>query len=232
MEYRRILAVGDIHGYFSQFLALYRKLQFSSSEDLLIFLGDYIDRGPDGLAMLQWVMRKVQEPHVIALRGNHEQMMHGYYTMGPEGDLWLPNGGRPTYAALCRQELVDRHVVRDCLQFIDTLPYSYALEAGGQPYFFCHAGVAPDRPLHKQKPGDLLWIRDWFYRGYAGDTIVVVGHTPVQYLVPGRTQPLFMKEHSIIMTDTGSFLPGGRISCVDVLHRKYWQSEAAGPKMV
>ena len=61
---------------------------------------------------------------------------------------------------------------------------------------------------------DLLWIRDSFFDNYRGAELVVVGHTPTQAL-DGRNVPLFLP-NNIIACDTGSFLPDGRISCVDV----------------
>lgn len=56
MAYRRILAVGDIHGNFRKFLTLWRQLAFDGTRDLAIFLGDYTDRGPESCEVMTWVM--------------------------------------------------------------------------------------------------------------------------------------------------------------------------------
>lgn len=56
MQYRRILAVGDIHGMYQKLLSLMDQVQFNPAEDLLVFLGDYIDRGPQSLECLDYVM--------------------------------------------------------------------------------------------------------------------------------------------------------------------------------
>ena len=61
MDYKRILAVGDIHGMYDKLIALIEQVQFSPVEDLLIFLGDYIDRGPKSLECLDYVMNLQQQ---------------------------------------------------------------------------------------------------------------------------------------------------------------------------
>ena len=60
------------------------------------------------------------------------------------------------------------------------MPYSFELKLDGKTYYFCHAGVDPDKPLNEQEPDDLLWIREKFWAFYEGEEIVVVGHTPIQ----------------------------------------------------
>ncbi len=73
--YKRILVIGDIHGEWDKFQSLYEKIGFTPPDDLLIFLGDYIDRGPKPLQVLDWMMAHEEEANIIMLRGNHEQMM-------------------------------------------------------------------------------------------------------------------------------------------------------------
>ena len=81
MDYKRILAVGDIHGMYDKLIALIEQVQFSPVEDLLIFLGDYIDRGPKSLECLDYVMNLQQQypERVVCLKGNHEAMCVNYY---------------------------------------------------------------------------------------------------------------------------------------------------------
>ena len=97
MNYRRILAIGDMHGKFTRLLSLFHKIDFDEQKDFLILLGDYIDRGDENMRCLRWAMEMSEKPNVIALRGNHEQMMLYYYALGgTEGYIWLPNGGNKT----------------------------------------------------------------------------------------------------------------------------------------
>ena len=224
MTYRRILAVGDIHGHFEKFRSAYEKVKVDAADDLLVFLGDYIDRGPSVRRTLEFVMKLAEEKNVVLLRGNHEQMMLDYFFGGATGEGWLMNGGRETMAELLAWEKESPGAVARVLAFLRGLPLSHSIEQDGQRYFFAHAGVRPGIALEKQRAEDLLWIREEFYRHYAGDAIVVAGHTPTLFL-DAKGKPLFINKR-IILVDTGSYFPDGHISIVDVLSRRFWQNAA------
>ena len=231
--YDHIFAVGDIHGMYDKLIDLMHKVPFNPSKDIIIFLGDYIDRGTQNLKSLDYVMdfqEKFQDS-IVCLLGNHELFAINYFNyhfnMGDWiEDLnysWLHNGGFETsreLLALPSSEILRR------LDWLKSLPSFYQIDN----YYFCHAGIRPGTPLSKQKDADLLWTRYSFLDKYRGKETIVVGHTPVQrYLsvnhitgVPA-TKPLFLK-NNIIMCDTGSFVNGGMISCVDVLSKNYWQA--------
>ena len=227
MTYRRILAVGDIHGHFSKLLSVYRKVRFDASKDLLIFLGDYIDRGPQVRECLAFLMELAEQKTVVLLRGNHEQMMLDHFRKGEGGGIWMPNGGKQTEAALRAWDKEEPGASARVLRFAEELPLFYSIEQDGARYVFAHAGIRPGVPPEEQEPCDLLWIREEFYREYEGEAVVVAGHTPTCYIVPRAKKPLFLNR-SMILVDTGSYLPDGRISIVDVLHRRFWQSDDGG----
>ena len=225
MEYERILAIGDMHGNFSKLLSVFRKVKFDQEKDLLILLGDYIDRGPENMRCLRWAMEMSEKPNVVALRGNHEDMMLSYYLLGGlEGSVWLPNGGNKTKQELDLWLKEEPDALKKILQFIYDRPLYHRIFAKGKEYIFCHAGLKPGIPLERQKDEDLLWIRQEFYNNYTGEAEVIVGHTPTEYVMPNRTYPIVLDNH-ITLLDTGSFLPNGRISCVDVLHGVFYQSD-------
>ena len=224
MTYRRILAIGDIHGHFEKFHSAYAKMHFEPADDLLVFLGDYIDRGPSVRRTLEFVMKLAVEKNVVLLRGNHEQMMLDYFFGGATGESWLINGGKETMAELLAWEKESPGAVARVLAFLRGLPLSHSIEQDGQRYFFAHAGVRPGIALEKQRAEDLLWIREEFYRHYAGDAIVVAGHTPTLFL-DAKAKRLFINKR-IILVDTGSYFPDGHISIVDVLSRRFWQNAA------
>ena len=218
--YKRILTIGDIHGEWDMFLSLYEQLDFNPANDLLIFLGDYIDRGPSPLQVLEWMRSHQEQKNIIMLRGNHEQMMIDFYESEGEERIWLANEGDITERALWLQGPEKRALY---LSFVQSLPLTHRLEIAGKKYFFCHAGVNPDRPLDQQEPDDLLWIREKFFDHYEGKEIIVAGHTPTSYVDWGRTTPLI--EKNMILLDTGSYMEDGHISCVDLLSGKVWQSQ-------
>ena len=234
MEYRRILAIGDMHGNFTRLLSLIHKVNFDPEQDLLILLGDYIDRGEENMRCLRWAMEMSEKKNVIALRGNHEQMMLYYYLLGEKEDgIWLPNGGKYSKKELDAWIKREPGTLRKVLKFIMQMPLYHQLFVNGKEYIFCHAGLKPGVPLENQVEDDLLWIREEFYTDYQGTAEVIVGHTPTAYLdisnnyllrdKPNEYYPLFLKNH-ITIIDTGSFLPKGRISCIDILSGDVWQS--------
>ena len=138
-NYERVLVIGDIHGHFKRFMSLYKKLNVTDN-DLLIFLGDFIDRGAEGevIQMIEWIMSQTQKENVIALRGNHEQMMIDFFD---NGDInWLFNGGKETSVDIkVRMEATDKSLLLKILDFAKNLPLYYRMTIKGQDYFFCHA---------------------------------------------------------------------------------------------
>ena len=231
--YSRVLVIGDVHGMYEKLIKLMDKIRFNPDEDLLIFLGDYIDRGPDPGRCLQYIFALQQQypDVVVCLMGNHEVMMSSYFMQkrGSYNNLivdyagsWLDNGGLETLKQL---DEMDEGTKEELLQWVMNLPVKYQY----QDYFFCHAGVDPDVPLAVQNEFDMLWRRQQWWEQYKGEETLVVGHTPVQKVMKltgkeRRTpKPLFLTNH-VIMCDTGAYMSGGKLSCVDVLAGKVWQA--------
>ncbi len=227
--YSRVLAVGDIHGMHEKLITLMGKIRFAPEEDLLVFLGDYIDRGPDSVKCLQYVHDlQLQVPDsVVCLMGNHEVMLSSYLIekrgiyntlIGDYSESWLENGGFQTLQQLKETDAKKRE---ELLAWVTDLPVKYQY----QEFFFCHAGIDPDVPLPAQTEFDMLWRRQEWWEQYRGEEIIVVGHTPVQKVrkKTRSAKPLFLPNR-VMMCDTGAYMAGGRLSCVDVLSRKVWQA--------
>lgn len=71
----------------------------------------------------------------------------------------------------------------------------------------------------------MVWMREEEYEFYDDmETTMVIGHTPVQYINRNRNFPI-VRDNNAIMLDTGSYFPNGKISCMDVLNKKVWQSD-------
>ena len=216
--FRRILAVGDVHGEADCLERLWTRIAFDDAHDLLVFLGDYIDRGPAPVRTLQFVQRQTEKyRNVHALMGNHEAMMLSYmdaYGLGRtllgQFDLWLANGGKITRKQLAALPAAE---AESLMEFVRQRPIFFRTSHEEEEILFVHAGV---NPAAEDSREDMLWIREAFFMGYYGDTVVVVGHTPTQMLRRDRAPvPLFLP-NNIVACDTGSYLPDGRISCVDV----------------
>lgn len=226
MQYKRVLAFGDIHGHFSKFMTLYEKVGVTD-EDFAIFLGDYVDRGPENVKALRWIIDQSKKPNVVALRGNHEQMMLDGIM---HNDInWFFNGGLKTLGELRVEARSNPNFISEAIDFIRKRPLYHRMTVDRREYIFVHAGVDAsedhDPPIEKQGEMQLLWTRQEFYEHYEGEATYVVGHTPVQYLNVKPPYPLKVKGRNIWMIDTGSYFADGKISCLDVKSDRIWQSD-------
>lgn len=205
---RRLLAIGDIHGCLEPLRALLARVA-PAPDDQLVFLGDYVDRGPDSAGVIEELLAlRVQLPHTVFLRGNHEQMLLEVLA-GHDPLTFLFNGGDQTiasYRARGGWPPPASHV-----NFLNTLPTRY--ETAG--FVFVHAGLRPGVAVAHQSPDDLLWIRQEFLQSTEdwGKT-VVFGHTPRETVWMSKTR---------IGLDTGCVY-GGCLTCCDVLTGRCWQS--------
>lgn len=226
-NFERVLAIGDVHGKFNKLNSLWNKIGFNPSNDFLIFLGDYIDRGGQPMKCLNFVRFLAEKyENVHALMGNHEDMMNNYFkshTLDDEADLrdiWLDpcNGGIKTLSQLQKSKKNAAQLV----EFAKNLPVYYT---GIDGFLFVHGGADSDLPLKKQDPEEMVWMREEGYEFYDDmETTMVIGHTPVQYINRNRNFPI-VRDNNVIMLDTGSYFPNGKISCMDVLNKKVWQSD-------
>lgn len=203
----RLLAFGDIHGCRAQLRTLLETVA-PDEHDRLIFLGDYIDRGPDSAGVIDDLLElRARCPQCIFLRGNHEQMLLDALA-GSDSRLFLFNGGDRTIASY--RERGAWPPPAEHLAFFQQLPALYTTEQ----FIFVHAGLRPGLAVKSQHPDDLLWIRDAFLdSAYDWGKPVVFGHTP-------REEPLLTANR--IGLDTGCVF-GGRLTCCDVTTRQIWQ---------
>jgi serine/threonine protein phosphatase 1 len=188
---RRIFAVGDIHGHYEKLLSLISKLPWNREKDLLVFLGDYIDRGKRSKDVVEYLMNlRKGGGEIKFLLGNHEQLLLDYYFSGSDRDLklWRSFGGWETIQSYTDgigvlgkpSFLPSTHLDF----FIRLLPY-YETEQ----YIFVHAGLRDGVPLERQDPDDLLWIRRSFTESnHSFGKTVVFGHTPMRspYVSPHK----------------------------------------------
>lgn len=189
----RLYAVGDIHGRADLLDALLaritRDVRARPAERVrLVFLGDYVDRGPDSHAVIDRLCEPLPEGwERVCLRGNHEDMMTAALADPREADLWLINGGIETlgsyFEAAGEAMPGDTRTAIAAMSRILPAGHSAFLRdlhdmhrCGG--YLFVHAGVRPGVPLEAQNATDLHWIRGPFLRSDADFGCVVVhGHT-------------------------------------------------------
>ena len=216
----RVYAIGDIHGRLDLLDALACEvkadLEHGLSKDAVsIFLGDYIDRGPDSAGVVERLMIGDFPTRIVALRGNHEAELLRFLEDDTILEEWRRFGGLETLTsygvdveAVLRgqgyktaQAALKRNLPLNHLKFLERTPLS--CEVGD--YFFCHAGVRPNVPLDRQDERDLLWIREEFtnHRNPFGK-IIVHGHTPTP-------EPEILANR--IGVDTGAYATG-RLTCL------------------
>ncbi|MBI4516456.1 MAG: serine/threonine protein phosphatase [Deltaproteobacteria bacterium] len=178
----RTFVVGDLHGCAEELKALLDGLALTSA-DTIIFLGDYVDRGPASLQVVERLLQlRVEGPSCTFLKGNHEDMFLAFMGLkGRYGQAFLANGGGPTLRSYalegCSGAEVARRLPAEHLEFFRTLQ-SYTVRGN----FLCvHAGINPLRRLEDQDEEDLLWIREEFIRNRHGlPYTVLFGHTPLR----------------------------------------------------
>ena len=187
-------AVGDIHGCLDKVLRLLDELAYDPAADRLIFLGDYIDRGPHSKAVLDLMLQLSHEnAKNIFLMGNHEDNFLAYIQAcktGESHNYWLSEpffagGGiatlvsyQPTLRNPTDPRLVQA-VPDDHLRFLSELQLYWTDET----YIAVHAGVRPGIPLEHQYENDLLRIRGPFiHNPHRLDKCVVFGHTPFPHV--------------------------------------------------
>ncbi len=179
MSTTRLIAIGDIHGQISPLRTLIDQIELLNltSEDILIFLGDYIDRGEDSRAVIELLLEiKARRPNSVFLRGNHEQLLISamdaekpeiteFDTLlnGPEMNLWLQNGGIDTLYNYELNNVLEiwSHFPKTHEEFIRATTFEFRKNG----YYFVHAGILSFGQWWEGASYNIdprLWIREPF----------------------------------------------------------------------
>jgi serine/threonine protein phosphatase 1 len=214
----RLLAIGDIHGCFTALSTLEQFVPFTA-DDLLVTLGDYVNRGPDSRAVLDWLIAREATGKLIALRGNHEIMMLRARDTEQDFRTFLEVGGLATLASYASPEDDDAFsaVPAEHWAFLErTRPY-YETDS----HIFVHANLYPDAELEDQPDFMLYWEKFDAQQGpHESGKIMVCGHTPQRSGVPlnlGHAVCIDTKAHG-----------GLWLTCLDVASGRYWQANQQG----
>jgi serine/threonine protein phosphatase 1 len=197
---QRVYAIGDIHGRADLLDAMLELIQTDDArrpraQTALVFLGDYIDRGPHSKEVIDRLTSGLPPQfRPLFLKGNHEDFLLTFLRDPYSGLIWLRNGGDSTLLsygvapALVNEAFsLDPFILKQtALRLQERLPREHRaffetlkLFTRFQDYFFVHAGVKPGVALDRQAEDDLLWIRDEFLNSPSDfGAVVVHGHTP------------------------------------------------------
>jgi serine/threonine protein phosphatase 1 len=220
----RLFAIGDIHGCPDELAAILKSIA-PGPTDTVVFVGDYVDRGPsarDVIEQLVELQRGTAE--IVFLKGNHEDMMLSFLGFpGHYGESFLFNGGAQTLDSYgISEDTLERAIEflpSTHLDFLRGLATSYHRP----PYLFVHAGIQPTRQLEEQAVEDMLWIRQEFiFNIHLLAATVVFGHTPMRAVMVDLPYKLGI--------DTG-LVYGGKLTCLEFSEGVAYQV-ARGSKQV
>jgi serine/threonine protein phosphatase 1 len=157
-----IWAIGDVHGCYNKMISLVEKIP---KTEKIIFLGDYVDRGPAIDKVCEFVNVNIDNPRFVFLMGNHEEMMFNATQSPDHMEGWLLNGGKKT------QEQVGDKFELYCDLFRG-LRDRYETEHN----YFVHGGLSPGVSFDKQSRDVILWYRT--KDDYNHGKHLIHGHTP------------------------------------------------------
>jgi serine/threonine protein phosphatase 1 len=216
----RIYAIGDIHGRADLLESLLLQIDedcrlHPSRRPIVVFIGDYIDRGPASREVLDLLLGYERTRETIFLRGNHETFVHRFLSKPAVLDEWRLYGGLETLVSYGLKPSINPNaregarlakelamsMTKQHIEFLESLNLSFSCG----DFLFVHAGIRPGVPLRKQREEDLLWIREEFLScEQRFEKFVVHGHTPVDATDIRSNR---------INIDTGAFATG-RLTCI------------------
>lgn len=216
---RLVYAVGDVHGYSQALRRLLAEIATDASASrgaerpLLVFVGDYVDRGPDSRGVIELILETEAEGvfEVAALKGNHEDALARFLDEPDYAPAWIGAWGETTLVSYGiapprPDDIAACQLAR--ARFAAAFPVPHRAFLGrlrlscmAGDYLFVHAGVRPGVALEDQAERDLIWIRDDFLSSEVDfGKVVVHGHTPSAGAPEVRTNR--------INVDTGVYFTG------------------------
>lgn len=199
-DWSNIFVVGDLHGCYTLLMNELEKVSFDPACDLLISVGDLVDRGAENVECLDLITM----PWFRAVRGNHEQMMVDGLSKHGNVNHWLANGGYWFFCLDYDKEVLAKALVHKVAE----LPLIIELVIGDKKYVICHADYPHDE-YEFDKPVDfqrVIWNReriadsqDGLAKEIKGADLFIFGHTPAR-------QPL--KHANQMYIDTGAVFCG------------------------
>lgn len=215
----RHLAIGDIHGCFHALRTLVDFVEVNA-DDTLITLGDYVNRGPNTNAVLDWLIQRQASGQLVALRGNHEIMMLSAREDDAAYRTWLDVGGRATLASYAPFDGDDGRLTDipgHHWQFLEhALLPSYEIDQ----HFFVHANAYPGMPIDDQPDYMLYWEPFHFPAPHESGKIMVCGHSSQKAGLP-------LNHGHAVCIDTWA-CGRGWLTCLCVESGLIWHANEAG----
>lgn len=215
----RTLVIGDVHGYLS---VLENLVDFVSikSDDTIVALGDYVDRGPDSAGVIEWLIERYDAGQLVPLRGNHDIMFLDAIDGGDWEGGWKSFGGDTTLQSYRDRGidpefdgLPDRHrqfLENECQKVYET-----------DTHFFVHANAHYDMPIDDQPDWLVYWEKWLDPPPHVSGKVMVCGHTAQKNGWP-------LNAGHAVCIDTWVYGNGGWLTCLDIRTGEFWQANTAG----
>lgn len=212
----RLIAIGDIHGYNKPLQTLLEAID-PTPEDVIVTLGDYVDRGPDSKGVTNTLIELGQATQLVALLGNHEEMMLNVVHGSEPHHAWLRYGGIETLESYDFDGGLD-FLPPEHLAFYEGLGDYF--EHGA--FFFTHAAYDPNLELDEQAPELLRWhsLRAGVPDPHVSGRVAVVGHT-------AHPEGEVVDLGHLICLDTNCY-GGGFLTAMELPSKRVWQSTPDG----
>lgn len=215
MDYERIIAIADIHGCSDALEAILKAIK-PAKNDLIVTLGDYIDRGPNSKKVIEILLDLPNSCHHVAIKGNHEEMYY-YALYGGKSELsfFLKFGGYETLMSY--GSLNPKDVPYDHRAFLNnTLPYFET-----DKYIFTHANYDPTKDFSEQTGDTIRWkhLDSPYPEPHISGKTVIVGHS-----IQEKNKILDLGHLKCIDTGCG-VKPTGKLTALDLTNNKIYQKK-------
>jgi serine/threonine protein phosphatase 1 len=228
---KRTLVIGDIHGGLKALIQVLERANITT-DDTLIFLGDYVDGWSESAQVVEFLIELKQKQSCIFIKGNHDVWCEEWLSEGKTNSIWLHHGGEETvesYQKLGR-EFWTKHAI-----FFENMPF-YHIDQ--QNRLFIHAGFTsmhgPEKEFHQS---NFSWDRTLWEMALTMDNRIkkdsnlypkrlslydeiYIGHTPT--LNYDKTVP--MQGCNVWNIDTGAAFTG-KLTIMDIDSKEFWQSD-------
>lgn len=228
---KRTFVIGDIHGGLKALLQVFERANITT-DDKLIFLGDYVDGWSESAQVLEYLLNLQHINECVFIKGNHDLWCEEWLRSGDADDIWLRHGGLATmesYASLNLQQRATH------ISLLESMNYFVVDELNR---LFIHAGFTYSQGPEKEfQSGNFNWDRSLWETAIAVNGLITkksllypkrmklfheiyIGHTPTLYY--GVNVP--MQAGNVWNIDTGAAFTG-KLSIIDINSKEFWQSD-------
>ena len=220
MKKDRKFVIGDIHSHYDEMMELFEIVQFDFDNDLLISLGDLVDRGPKPIEVVEKLSTVKNLIHIL---GNHDEWCYQYLLNNTAPDEWILQGGKSTLDAYKKHpKYKEKH-----LAFFKKAKLYYIDDANR---LFIHGGFNPEIPFVEQRNDKkmMIWDRSLIKKALEYEQKnqefqefkeIFIGHTPTQLY----NENLPRKISNLWMLDTGVHI-SGQLTIMNIETLEFWQS--------